>query len=337
MDDPRVRADPSDSITAGTHWFDLLNKLRILPMADRPTLYTIQADLIAAVYAVGLGRLSKAAALLSSAITTSIDTGLHRSSDGFEIFDPIEDEVRKRTFWCVYIWDKQLSAHFGRPPMIRWRDCDVGEPSPVDDEYITRDGIREVPPNTPSRLEAFNCSVRILLVLESVLDIPPARDPEATSPFLRRAASLLSSSGGKGMGFVDLREEETLLDEIHHSVPAHWQHTQETMTSDDPIRITQASRLHCAEHFVRLLIYRQRFSQLFAQRAGPGAAVGMNVANGVSLNGMSMGGEQPQTEAEREALRSMHNSALEIIMAHLNVARKGLMTYCKSLLPLSLN
>jgi hypothetical protein len=138
------------------------------------------------------------------------------------------------------------------------------------------------------------------------------------------------------MGFVDLREEESLLDEIHLSVPVHWQHTQETMMSDDPIRIIQAARLHCAEQFVRLLIYRQRFSQLFAQRTGSGAGVGMNGVSGVSLNGMSMGGgsgEQPQTDAERDALRSMHNSALEIIMAHLTVARKGLMTYCKS--PLS--
>ena len=107
--------------------------------------------------------------------------------------------------------------------------------------------------------------------------------------------------------------------------------------SDDPIRIIQAARLHCAEHFVRLLIYRQRFSQLFAQRTGSGTGVGINAVNGMPLNGMSMGGgsgEQPQTDAEREALKSMYNSALEIVMAHLTVARKGLMTYCKLPFPL---
>jgi hypothetical protein len=103
-----VRADPSDGITAGTQWFELLGRLRTLPIADRPTLYTIQADLVAAIYAVGLCKLSKAAALLSEAVTVCIDAGLHRTADNYDLFDPIEDEVRKRTFWCVYMWDKQL-------------------------------------------------------------------------------------------------------------------------------------------------------------------------------------------------------------------------------------
>ncbi|KAJ7507641.1 hypothetical protein B0H11DRAFT_2313763 [Mycena galericulata] len=74
----------------------------------------------AAVYAIGLGKLSKANALLSEAITISIDNGLHRT---YDLFDPVEDEVRKRTFWCLYIWclyiwDKQLSVHFRCPPML---------------------------------------------------------------------------------------------------------------------------------------------------------------------------------------------------------------------------
>ncbi|CDO76206.1 hypothetical protein BN946_scf184819.g6 [Trametes cinnabarina] len=139
IDDPRVRADPNDSNSAGTQWFDLYLRLRTLPGADKPTLYTIQSVLIAGVYAVGLGRLSKAFALLAESVTLSIDAGLHRSADDYDLFDPVEDEVRKRTFWCVYLWDKQASAHFGRPPMLRLRDCDVGEPTIVDDEFITRD------------------------------------------------------------------------------------------------------------------------------------------------------------------------------------------------------
>ena len=63
MDDPRVRADPASPISAGTQWFELLNRIRSLPIADWPTLYNIQASLVAAVYAVGLGKLSKTASL----------------------------------------------------------------------------------------------------------------------------------------------------------------------------------------------------------------------------------------------------------------------------------
>ncbi|OBZ78048.1 putative transcriptional regulatory protein C3C7.04 [Grifola frondosa] len=286
IDDPRVRADPNDGNSAGTQWFDLLGRLRTLPGGDKPTLYTVQAVLIAGVYAVGLGKLSKAFALLSSAITLSIDAGLHRSADDYDVFDPIEDEVRKRTFWCVYLWDKQASSHFGRPPMIRLRDCDVGEPAIVDDEFITRDGLGVQPPETESRMSAFVSCVH-------------------GSPFLTRATSILT-------GFrrnKDLREEEALLDEICRSIPPHWAHSVETMTSDDVIRVTQAERLHCVEQYVRMLIQRHRFSEMVAER----------MQNHIS--------DADQSEAECEAMRVAHSCALQIISSHLHIAAKGLMTY----------
>lgn len=310
MDDPRVRANPSDSISAGVHWFDLFSRLRTLPISDRPTLYNIQANLIAAVYAVGLGRISRAAALLAEAVTMCIDAGLHRSADTYDLFDPIEDEVRKRTFWCVYIWDKQLSAHFGRPSTLRLRDCDVAEPSPVDDEFITRDSIGTPPPGSECRLSAFIVSLRIMVVLESVLDVPPARQSDDSNSFLLRATNVLHGA----RKFKPMREEEALLDEIHRDVPTFWAHTPETLASEDTIRVTQAERLHCAEQFVRLLIYRHRFSEYLAERT----------------NGLH---EEEQTDAEKEALVAAHNSALQIVAAHVNIAKKGLMTYCEFLSP----
>ncbi|KAG6819891.1 hypothetical protein H0H93_007669 [Arthromyces matolae] len=304
VDDPRVRANSNDGISSGTHWFELFGRLRILPIADRPTLYNIQGNLIAAVYAVGLGKISKAASLLAEAVTMSFDTGLHRSADNYDIFDPIEDEVRKRTFWCVYIWDKQLSAHFGRPSLLRLRDCDVSEPAPVDDEYITHDNIGTPPPGIECRLNAFICSLRIMVVLESVLDVPPARSYGDSSSFLLRATHVLSGS----RRFRDMREEEALLDEIQRSIPPFWSHTPETLASEDIIRLTQAERLHCAEQFVRLLIYRHRFSELIAERT-------------------SGGSDEPASEQEKAALIAAHNSALQIITTHLQIAKKGLMTY----------
>ncbi|KIK63427.1 hypothetical protein GYMLUDRAFT_41111 [Collybiopsis luxurians FD-317 M1] len=305
MDDPRVRANPTDGISAGTHWFELLGRLRTLPIADQPTLYTIQADLIAAVYAVGLGRLSRAAALLSEAVTVSIDAGLHRSADTYDLFDPIEEEVRKRTFWCVYIWDKQLSAHLGRPPIIRLRDCDVAEPAPIDDEYITKDALSLPPPGTESRMAAFICALRLMIVLESVLDVPSLR--QSSSPFLARATTMLT-----GMKhFSELRDEEALLDEIHRSIPAFYAHSNETLSSEDTIRVTQAQRLHGAEHFVRMLIYRHRFTKRVVER----------------INSGDEDQRQKQSGEEREAMMAAHNSALKIIAAHVHIAGKGLMTY----------
>ena len=104
IDDPRVWPDPSEGVSAGTQWFELFGLLRILPIADRPTLYTIQADLVAAVYAVGLGRIPKAAVLLSEAITVSVDAGLHRLAYNHDVFGPIEVMI------CIHLGQTTLGT-----------------------------------------------------------------------------------------------------------------------------------------------------------------------------------------------------------------------------------
>ena len=270
-------------------------------------MYTVQSVLVAGVYAVGLGKLSRAFGLLAEAITLALDTGLHRSADAYDVFDPIEDEVRKRTFWCIYLWDKQACAHFGRPPMIRLRDCDVGEPAMVDDELITRESIGIQPAEHQSRMAAFVSLLRVYVVLESILDGPPSKHFGDNSPFLTRATSILSGFRRR----TDLREEEILLDDIVQSLPPFWAHSVETMASGDVLRVTQAVRIHCAEQFVRMLLYRHRFSEMVAERALRGAGPG------------------EQGEAECDAMRAAQACALQIISSHMQIASKGLMTYCE--------
>jgi hypothetical protein len=312
IDDPRVRANPNDGVSSGTMWFDLFNRLRTLPGGDRPTLYTIQATLVAGIYAIGWGKLSKAFALISESVTLSLDAGLHRSTDAYDIFDAIEEEVRKRTFWCAYMWDKQAGAHFGRPPLVRLRDCDVSEPAAVDDEFITRDYIGPQPTETPSKMRAFICVLRLLVVLESVLDAPPPKDFGDTSTFLKRATSTLSGfRRHKG-----LREEETLLDEVCSAIPAYWRHSPDTLASEDVMRVTHAERIYCLSLFIRMLIMRHRFSDLVAERVADN--------------------EQEQSDRERDAMTVAHSVALQLISTYLQVAQKGLMTYCKYVLVLSM-
>ena len=152
-------------------------------------------------------------------------------------------------------------------------------------------------------------SLRIMVVLEAVLDVPPARHLEESNSFLLRATNVLSG----GRRFKEMREEEALLDEINRNIPNYWAHSPETISSEDTIRLTQAERLHCAEQYVRLLIYRHRFSELVAERTSGSV-------------------EEEQTDAEREALVAAHNSALQIVGAHVHIAKKGLMTYCGAFL-----
>lgn len=99
-----------------------------------------------------------------------------------------------------------------------------------------------------------------------------------------------------------------MLDEVLRGLSPHWAHSQESMASGEPIRTTQAVRLHCLEQFVRMLIQRHRFSDLVAER--------------------KLGEKEGEpTSTERDAMMACNACALQIIYAHRQIAIKGLMTY----------
>lgn len=78
-------------------------------------------------------------------------------------------------------------------------------------------------------------------MLQGVLDAATQPSTFPTSPFLARAAATIARRSTQH----DLREEEDLLDEWERILPKYWQYDAETTGSRDPIRITQAERLHC--------------------------------------------------------------------------------------------
>ena len=142
----------------------------------------------------------------------------------------------------MYAWDKQASAYFGRPPVIRLRDCDVPEPELVDDDFITKDNVGLQPPGVTPLMSAFVACNRLYVIVEAVLDVHPvAQFTNPSMNFLARASSALS-------GFRqsrDLKEAEAVLDEWCQVLPQYWAVTPDTMSSRDVVRITQAERLHC--------------------------------------------------------------------------------------------
>ena len=68
--------------------------------------------------------------------------------------------------------------------------------------------------------------IRIMTVVESVLEMPPLRHSSGHPPsFLLQAAGLLSEH----KRLKELRKEEALLGEIHHSIPAYRSPTDSTI------------------------------------------------------------------------------------------------------------
>lgn len=80
---------------------------------------------------------------LGNAIRVAQDLGLYSDTGPWPM---VEGEMRRRTWWTIYIFDRSLALEMGRPMVIDDADCDVSLPAGVDDAYI-HDGGMSVPPH----------------------------------------------------------------------------------------------------------------------------------------------------------------------------------------------
>ncbi|TGO47833.1 hypothetical protein BOTNAR_0504g00050 [Botryotinia narcissicola] len=76
---------------------------------------------------------------LGSSVRIGQDLGLHCETGPWQ---SVEDEMRRRVWWGIYIWDRHMSLEFGRPLLIDDADCDVNLPNPIDEFYL---GYRSPP------------------------------------------------------------------------------------------------------------------------------------------------------------------------------------------------
>ncbi|WEW55242.1 Gypsy retrotransposon integrase-like protein 1 [Emydomyces testavorans] len=100
------------------------------------------------------------------ALRASLRLGLHRSVS--TNFNPVELETRKRVFWVVRSMDIHVSAILGLPWMLSEDDIDQELPLEIEDEYITTEGIRPVPPGTVSLMAGVNAHIRLTQILLKV-------------------------------------------------------------------------------------------------------------------------------------------------------------------------
>lgn len=87
----------------------------------------------------------------------------------YEGLDPIECEVRRRTFWLLFGADKSMSILLGRPICLRDEDCTLHFPKEVDDEYITLNGIQPQPHGKTAIVSGLNYISRIFALLGEIL------------------------------------------------------------------------------------------------------------------------------------------------------------------------
>ncbi|KND94196.1 Transcriptional activator protein acu-15 [Tolypocladium ophioglossoides CBS 100239] len=76
---------------------------------------------------------------LGNAVRVGQDLGLYSESGSWSV---IEGEMRRRTWWAVYILDRTMATELGHPFLVDDADCDVSLPAAVDDQYLREDGMR---------------------------------------------------------------------------------------------------------------------------------------------------------------------------------------------------
>ncbi|TVY81517.1 putative transcriptional regulatory protein [Lachnellula suecica] len=91
-----------------------------------PSITNIQVLVILALQQHSVAEYSRAALLIGLSVTMAIELRIHRA---YEPDDPVEQEVRSRLWWNLYILEKMMSTEMGRPILLRYEESDCPWPS----------------------------------------------------------------------------------------------------------------------------------------------------------------------------------------------------------------
>ncbi|KAK3293516.1 fungal-specific transcription factor domain-containing protein [Chaetomium fimeti] len=119
----------------------LLETTRTLidPWSDEYELDDARALVLVTMALNELNLKSAACSWLGRAVRVAQDLGLY-TEPGTASF--VEAEMRRRTWWTIYILDRSLAIELGRPMLIDDSDCDVSLPAAVDDHHLSDRGQR---------------------------------------------------------------------------------------------------------------------------------------------------------------------------------------------------
>ena len=150
-----------------------------MEVTDCRDLTSLQTVLFMTLFFQCTARLSTCYSHVGICLSSAIRMGLHRAVRSSS--NPIEEETRKRIFWCVRKLDTYVGALLGLPQMLSDDDIDQEEPIEVDDECITEDQVLPMPPGRVSLMAGFNAHTRIVAVLsKTVKYIYPVKGKKAS-------------------------------------------------------------------------------------------------------------------------------------------------------------
>ncbi|KAJ7698343.1 fungal-specific transcription factor domain-containing protein [Mycena rosella] len=243
-DDPRIHLPKFTSCgTAGWKWFDQV-KLAGNPLLGQPSLYDLQCYCLAVQF---LERTSGARAcwtLVGFGIRMGQDIGAHRMKTRTRVLTP-EEELEKRAYWLLILFDTQFSGALGRSIGIQAHDFDLLLPIRCDDEYWEagpHGPAFSQPTGKPSLVDFFACQLNLNRILAFTLKI------------------LYSTNHGRAfIGLQDGWEEQVVmeldsaLNVWFDSVPPHLRWDP---ACPNDIFFDQSAALYCSYYLVQILIHR---------------------------------------------------------------------------------
>ncbi|GAM87269.1 hypothetical protein ANO11243_052910 [Dothideomycetidae sp. 11243] len=125
--------------------------MHINTLSDEVTIDHARTALMVSIYFMETNRRSAAWIWLGSAVRTAQESGLHIEHGNVS---PMQAELRKRTWWSIYNWDRLCALEIGQIGDGADPDVEVGEPTPIDDDYIKPEGFQSLEANqsTPNTL-----------------------------------------------------------------------------------------------------------------------------------------------------------------------------------------
>ncbi|KAJ5880972.1 uncharacterized protein N7473_012025 [Penicillium subrubescens] len=111
------------------HWFvTLADELGNFQALERkPSIVTVQHRFYHVCYLQNYAKVRPSWAVLSAAVKDARELGLHMKDPGISLSD-LDMELRRRTFWNLYVWDRYMCTFFGLWPLIPEGYFDIDPP-----------------------------------------------------------------------------------------------------------------------------------------------------------------------------------------------------------------
>ncbi|KAI9511919.1 fungal-specific transcription factor domain-containing protein [Russula earlei] len=243
-DDPRTLLDGGHLHSAGWKWFNQVEPFTNNVLSG-PELYDLQVAALAGIYIHGTLPPHEAWIFVGIGLRLAQDVGAHRrrSHHGRPT---VEDELVKRAFWVLLMFDIWTSSYLGRPCAISEENHDVDLPVECDDEYWENDDPSlafKQPPGKPSQVSYFNHLIKISLLHSHAL----------RTIYSLNKYRLVMGPREKGWEELTVTSLDSALNSWFDSIPDHLRWDPER---EDRTFFVQSAALRAAFYFIQITIHR---------------------------------------------------------------------------------